>query len=240
MILQVVYCNHQSADLSVRERLAFPKERLARAYEALRGRFPHTEAVVLSTCNRIEVYTAQESPEAAPSHRQLAEFFSEFHGVPIDEFIEDFLERTGPDCVRHLFSVASSLDSMVLGEPQIVTQVKEAYRQAHAFDACGPLTNAMFQDALRVSGRVRTETKLVEGRVSIASVAVGEFGKFLDAGFYVMQGDAFALINGGKVDLGLHFFVVLDCLVRNRDPEVALGLHHGNPEITLEGHAATL
>jgi glutamyl-tRNA reductase len=177
VILQVVYCNHQSADLSVRERLAFPKERLSRAYEELRGRFPHTEAVVLSTCNRVEVYTAQESSVAAPSHRELAEFFSDFHGVPIDEFIEDFLERTGPDCVRHLFSVASSLDSMVLGEPQIVTQVKEAYQQAHSFDACGPLTHAMFQGALRVSGRVRTETKLVEGRVSIASVAVGEFGK---------------------------------------------------------------
>ncbi len=177
MILQVVYCNHQTADLSLRERLAFPADRLTQAYGELRSRFPQAEAVVLSTCNRIELYTAQESPDDAPSHRELAEFFSDFHNIQINEFIEDFLERTGPDAVRHLFQVASSVDSMVLGEPQIVTQVKEAYRHAQENDACGPLTHAMFQGAIRVSGRVRTETKLVEGRVSIASVAVGEFGK---------------------------------------------------------------
>ena len=177
MILQVVYCNHQTADLTLRERLAFPAERLERAYNELRSRFPRAEAVVLSTCNRVEVYTAQESPDDAPTHRELAEFFSDFHSVPIDSFLEDFLERTGPDAVRHLFSVASSLDSMVLGEPQIVSQVKDAYQYAVNNDACGPLTHAMFQGAIRVSGRVRTETKLVEGRVSIASVAVGEFGR---------------------------------------------------------------
>lgn len=177
MILQVVYCNHQTANIGIRERLAFPADRLQRAYEEIRSRFPRVEAVVLSTCNRVEVYTAQESPDDAPSHRELAEFFSDFHSVPLDEFVEDFLERTGPDAVRHLFQVSSSLDSMVLGEPQIVKQVKEAYQSAQENDACGPLTHAMFQGAIRVSGRVRTETKLVEGRVSIASVAVGEFGK---------------------------------------------------------------
>ncbi|MDA0281728.1 MAG: glutamyl-tRNA reductase, partial [Planctomycetota bacterium] len=69
MLLQVVYCNHQTTNLSVRERLAFPAERLQRAYRELRSRFPGVEAVVLSTCNRVEVYTAQESPEDAPSHR---------------------------------------------------------------------------------------------------------------------------------------------------------------------------
>ena len=177
VFLQVVYCNHQSANLSVRERLAFPAERLQRAYGELRSRFPDVEAVVLSTCNRVEVYTAQESPDDTPSHRELAEFFADFHNVPINEFFEDFLERTGPDAVRHLFQVSSSLDSMVLGEPQIVSQVKEAYQKAQENGACGPLTHAMFQGAIRVSARVRTETKLVEGRVSIASVAVGEFGK---------------------------------------------------------------
>ncbi len=177
MILQVVYCNHQTADLSLRERLAFPADRLTQAYGELRSRFPRAEAVVLSTCNRIELYTAQESADDAPSHRELAEFFADFHNIQIDEFIEDFLERTGPDAVRHLFQVTSSLDSMVLGEPQIVTQVKEAYKYAQENNACGPLTHAMIQRAISVSGRVRTETKIVEGRVSIASVAVGEFGK---------------------------------------------------------------
>ncbi len=178
MNLQVVYCNHQTATLDVREKLAFSSEdQLIRAYDDLRARFPKTEAVVLSTCNRVELYTSQESPDEAPTQQQIAQFFAEFHKIRLDDFVDDLLERTGPDAVRHLFEVVSSIDSMVLGEPQIVSQVKEAYDLALKNESCGPLTNALFQGALRVSARVRTETKLAEGRVSIASVAVGEFGK---------------------------------------------------------------
>ena len=178
MKLQVVYCNHQSADLSVRERLAFSSEaQLQSAYLELRQRFPESEAVVLSTCNRVEVYTAQEESSAAPSPRQLAEFFAEFHQIPLNDFFHDLIEQTGPDAVRHLFEVACSIDSMVLGESQIVSQVKSAYELATRSQANGPMTNALFQRALQVSARVRNETRLSEGRVSIASVAVGEFGQ---------------------------------------------------------------
>ena len=177
MNLQVVYCNHQSANLTVRERLAFAGDKLGQAYQALLKQFGNAEFVVLSTCNRVEVYSAQESPDTAPTQRQIAEFVSEFHQVPLAEFSDELLAQTGPDAVRHLFQVASSLDSMVLGEPQIVNQVKEAYRAAQDFNACGPLTHAMFQGAIRVSARVRSETRLAEGRVSIASVAVGDFGR---------------------------------------------------------------
>lgn len=178
MKLQVVYCNHRSAELNVRERLAFSsEEQLQSAYRGLRSRFPASELVVISTCNRVELYAAQETPDNAPTPQQIAQFLSDFHRVPLDNFIDDLLEQTGPEAVRHLFEVASSLDSMVLGEPQIVSQVKEAYRLAQENDACGPLTHALFQRAIRVSGRVRSETSLAEGRVSVASVAVGEFGK---------------------------------------------------------------
>jgi glutamyl-tRNA reductase len=175
--LQVVYCNHHSASLGVRERLAFSRDEMPRAYAALRTAFPRAEWVVLSTCNRVEVYTAQEDVAAGPSQRDVARFFADFHHLPLDELFDDLLERTGPDVVRHLFQVASSLDSMVLGEPQIVAQVKEAYALARDHAASGPLTNALFQRALNVAKRVRTETSLAEGRVSIASVAVGDFGK---------------------------------------------------------------
>jgi len=176
--LQVVYCNHHTADLSIRERLAFSiGEQLNRAYGQFRSRFPDSEVVVLSTCNRVELYAAHDEPDDAPTHRQLAEFFSEFHAVPLNDFFDDFLAETGPDAVRHLFQVASSVDSMVLGEPQIVNQVKEAYEQAQQNEACGWLTHALFQGAINVSKRVRTETRLSEGRVSIASVAVGDFGR---------------------------------------------------------------
>lgn len=177
MNLQVVYCNHQSANLSIRERLAFAGDKLEAAYRELAGRFRSAEFVVLSTCNRVEVYSAQESPDAAPTRKQIVEFVSQFHHVPLEEFSDELLAETGPDAVRHLFRVASSLDSMVLGEPQIVNQVKEAYRIALEHNACGPLTHAMFQGAIRVSARVRSETRLAEGRVSIASVAVSEFGR---------------------------------------------------------------
>tara|TARA_R110002111_G_scaffold18931_2_gene46263 strand:+ start:98984 stop:100264 length:1281 start_codon:yes stop_codon:yes gene_type:complete len=176
--LQVVYCNHQTAGLDIREKLAFSsKEQLDNAYSVLKKSYPDTEMVVISTCNRVELYTATQESEVGPTHQDLAKFFSEFHQVPVSDFFEDFLERTGPDAVRHLFQVASSLDSMVLGEPQIVNQVKEAYQCATANALCGPLTHALFQQAIRVSARVRTETQLSEGRVSIASVAVGTFGK---------------------------------------------------------------
>jgi glutamyl-tRNA reductase len=175
--LQVVYCSFQKADLSVRERLAFNPSRLGEAYTRLRGAFPKSELVVLSTCNRVELYVAHQHPHRAPTHQDLAQFLADFHQVPLDEFFDDLLERTGPDAVRHLFQVAASLDSMVLGEPQIVAQVREAYRDAQQNRASGPLTSALFERALRVSKRVRTETKLSEGRVSVASVAIGDFGK---------------------------------------------------------------
>jgi glutamyl-tRNA reductase len=178
MNLQVVYCNHQTAELALRERLAFASEtQLQQAYEELRRRFPQSESVLLSTCNRVELYTAQEEPGDAPSPRQLAQFLSEFHHVPLDDFLGDLLVQTGPDAVRHLFEVACSIDSMVLGESQIVAQVKAAYERATRYEANGPLTNALFQRALQVSARVRHETRLAEGRVSIASVAVGEFAR---------------------------------------------------------------
>ncbi|MBX3441045.1 MAG: glutamyl-tRNA reductase [Planctomyces sp.] len=178
MNVRVVYCSHSSADLSVRERLAFATdEQLTRAYDELRSRFPQSEHVVVSTCNRVELYTAQDTLAEAPTSREIADFLAEFHNVPVSSFRDELLEQSGADAVRHLFLVAASLDSMVLGESQIVSQVKKSYELATRSEVNGPLTNALFQRALAVSARVRSETRLAEGRVSIASVAVGDFGK---------------------------------------------------------------
>jgi glutamyl-tRNA reductase len=178
MNVQVIYCNHLTAAIQVREKLAFSQaDELLRAYKNLRDRFPQSEHVVVSTCNRIELYSAQEKAEDAPSTIEVARFLAEFHHVPVDEFLGDLLTKSGPDAVSHLFEVASSIDSMVLGENQIVNQVKEAYDLATQGEANGPLTHALFHRALQASKRVRTETKLSEGRTSIASVAVGDFGK---------------------------------------------------------------
>jgi glutamyl-tRNA reductase len=196
MNVQVVYCSHQTTPLAVREQLAFSAEQLTRAYESLRYTFPQAEHVVLSTCNRVEIYTAQDDANDPPTREQVAEFLSRFHGVSRDDLCGTLLAQKGPEAIRHLFEVASSLDSMVLGEPQIVSQVKEAYRVAEANDACGPLTHALFQGALRVSARVRSETALAEGRVSVASVAAGDFGKSI---FNRFDDKAVLLIGAGEM-----------------------------------------
>ena len=178
MNLLAVLVTHQTAGLAIRERLAFSNaELLERAYAQLQALYPQLEVVILSTCNRVELYLAQQPGLTLPDLPQLAQFLSEFHGVPQDEFVGELHELQGPPVVRHLFEVTSSLDSMVLGEPQIVNQVKEAYRVAEENEVCGPLTHALFQGAIRTSSRVRTETRLAEGKVSIASVAVGEFAR---------------------------------------------------------------
>lgn len=223
MNVQVVYCNHQSAALGVREKLAFATgEQLRRAYGQLHERFPHAELVLLSTCNRVELYTAQEEPDESPTPRQLAQFFSDFHAVPLEDFTDELLECTGPEAVRHLFRVTSSIDSMVLGEPQIVNQVKQAYRLAQEHDACGPLTHALFQRAIEVSARVRTETKLAEGRVSIASVAVGEFAASI---FERFDDKTVLIIGAGEMaEETLRYLQtegVREILVVNRSPERA-------------------
>ncbi len=177
MKLQMIGCSHRQSSVATRERLAFSAEQAGEALDRFHARFPQTEAVLLSTCNRVEVYAAAEDAALTPSHEQLVEFLSGFHGVEPRDVFDDLFERTGEDAVRHLFQVAASLDSMVLGEPQIISQVWEAYNLALARQTTGPLTNQIFQTAMRVAKRVATETAINEKRVSIPSVAVADFAK---------------------------------------------------------------
>src|SRR5262245_60699712 len=177
MKLQMVGCSHHTAPVGVRERLAFSRDQAAEALARFRSKYPQAEAVLLSTCNRVELYVASELPEACPSHHDAVAFLAECRGVPPLEIFSELFEHTGEDFVRHLFTVAASLDSMVVGEAQILAQVKQAYELATSADATGPLTNAAFQAALRVAKRVATETAIQQKRVSIPSVAVAEFAK---------------------------------------------------------------
>lgn len=177
MKLQMIGCSHHHSSIAVRERLAFSPGQVSQALDGLRERFPHIEAVLLSTCNRVEIYTAAEDAELGPSHEQVAQFMADFHRLPMYEIFNELFERTGEDAVRHLFTVAASLDSMVVGEPQILAQVKAAYELAKDCQSTGPVTHAIFQAAVRVAKRVATETTLHQRRVSIPSVAVGDFAK---------------------------------------------------------------
>ncbi|HEX7380489.1 MAG TPA: glutamyl-tRNA reductase [Pirellulales bacterium] len=177
MKLLVVGCSHRFSSLATRERLAFSPAQAGEALDGLRSRFPDSEAVLLSTCNRVEVYAAAQDAACGPTQRQLVEFLAEFHGLHVADVFDDLFERTGEDAVRHLFEVAASLDSMVLGESQIVNQVWQAYTLAQTRQTVGPLTNQIFQTAMRVAKRVASETSINEKRLSIPSVAVGDFAK---------------------------------------------------------------
>ncbi|MGV3605574.1 MAG: glutamyl-tRNA reductase [Planctomycetaceae bacterium] len=181
MKLQMVGCSHHSSNVSMRERLAFSKDQATAALAQLRERFPESEAVLLSTCNRVELYVASESVAGCPSRQDVVQFLADFHGLNPDEIFGQLFERTGEDFVRHLFTVAASLDSMVVGEAQILSQVKQAYELATSVSSVGPLTNAAFQSALHVAKRVTTETAIQQKRVSIPSVAVADYAsQFFD------------------------------------------------------------
>lgn len=226
MNVVVLSCSHHNAGLDIREKLAFSNEdQLQAAYAHWQQRHPNSELVVLSTCNRVEIYAAEDHNNQPLATDQLTQFISEFHDIPPDELTDAVLFHHGRDAISHLFEVVCSLDSMVLGEPQIVTQVKDAYRIAGEQNSCGPLTNHLFQHALKVSSRVRTETKLSEGRVSIASVAIGEFARSI---FDRFDNKLTLVIGAGEMaeetlryvqDVGGQQFVVV-----NRSPDRAVNL----------------
>ncbi len=176
--MQVVGCSHHGTSIALRERLAFSGEQAAEALDRWRRVFPGVEAVLLSTCNRVELYSAAGAAEAAaPDRQQVAGFLAQFHRIELQEIADALYCHRHAEAVRHLFTVASSLDSMVVGEPQILAQVKQAYDLATRSDNTGPITHAAFQAALKCARRVAGETAIHRRRVSIPSVAVADFAK---------------------------------------------------------------
>lgn len=177
MKLNLVGCSHHTAAVDIRERLAFNGHQVEDALSQLRDRFPRSEAVLLSTCNRVELYTGSTDPNQCPTTEQVVQFMADYHGLSPHEVAEHCTAHSHEEAIRHLFSVAASMDSMVVGEPQILSQVKEAYRIATHGEFTGPLTNGAFQGAIRVAKRVTTETTIHKRRVSVPSVAIAEFAK---------------------------------------------------------------
>lgn len=196
MKIQVVGCSHHNSTVETRERLAFNPDQTHDALARFRERFPGAEAVLLSTCNRVEFYTAAESNSSSPSHQDIVEFIAGYHGITSIDVFDDLFERSGEDAVRHLFTVAASLDSMVVGEAQILSQVKQAYEVATSDDSAGPLTHGVFQAAIRVAKRVASETAINQRRVSIPSVAVADYAKGL---FEVFDDKQVLVIGAGEM-----------------------------------------
>ncbi len=171
MNLIAVGVSFRSANVELRERLAFTDSQRDLAAADLAARYG-CEAAILSTCNRVELYLAKPGGEDVPDVELLCEFLSEYHKLDLSLLRPHLLERRDLDGVRHLFRVAASLDSLIVGEGQIVGQVKAAFEAARSLGTTGPLLNALYQHAQKVAKRVRTETGIAEGHVSVSSVAV--------------------------------------------------------------------
>ncbi|HEZ0780029.1 TPA: glutamyl-tRNA reductase [Neisseria meningitidis] len=165
MQLTAVGLNHQTAPLSIREKLAFAAAALPKAVRNLARSNAATEAVILSTCNRTELYCVGDSEE-------IIRWLADYHSLPIEE-ISPYLYTLGmQETVRHAFRVACGLDSMVLGEPQILGQIKDAVRVAQEQESMGKKLNALFQKTFSVAKEVRTDTAVGENSVSMASASV--------------------------------------------------------------------
>lgn len=173
MKLQMIGCSHHDTAVEFREQVSFTSEQAKVALDAFRERFPKGELVLLSTCNRTELYTTTED-DGSLDRDAVISFLADQHAIDIDAVVDQMIYRCGTDVVEHLFTVASSLDSMVIGESQILSQVKQAYDLACSNGSAGPLTHAVFQAANHAAKRVQNETQIHRRRVSVPSVAVGE------------------------------------------------------------------
>src|SRR5688500_517875 len=170
MHLLLLGVSHKTAPVDLRERLDFSSRDVGAAVEALATRSSAAESVVLSTCNRSEIYVASDAPLQARD--EIVQFLTEYHQVPADTFLPHVFSFSDAEAAQHLFKVAAGLDSLVVGEPQILGQVKEAFQAASERRCTGPVLNRLFEWSFNVGKRVRTETGLGEGAVSISFAAV--------------------------------------------------------------------
>ena len=191
--LVLIGINHTTAPIEVRERLAIPTSRLADATRTLVRQPGVREGLILSTCNRVELLTVQDDGSA--SGGGLLRFLEEYFAVAPATITPHLYEYREREAVRHLFRVASSLDSMVVGEPQILGQVKESYTVAREVGAVSGSLDSLIQRAFTVAKKVRSETHIGSSSVSIASVAVDLARKI----FGSLQGKTVLLVGAGKM-----------------------------------------
>ena len=184
--------SHRSAPVEVRERVAFPPCAGRGFLRLLTEEDVATEAVLLSTCNRTEIYAVVEG-EGARS--RILDLLAEDRGADRDPLEKDTYWLTDADAVRHLYRVASSLDSMVVGEAQILGQVREAYRAATEAHRTGPILNRLFHTSLRIGKRVRSETGIGDSSLSVPRVAV----KLAEEVFGTLRGRRALVVGAGEM-----------------------------------------
>jgi glutamyl-tRNA reductase len=170
MNIIVVGLSHKTAAVEIREKVAFAPTQMEKPLRAVLSLPDITEAVIVSTCNRVEIYATTR--DVAGGMARLKRFLAEYHKVPFETLEGHLYSYHGEDATRHAFRVASSLDSMVVGEPQILGQIKTAYGYAAEFKSSGIILNRFLHKAFSVAKRVRTETKIASSAVSVAFAAV--------------------------------------------------------------------
>ncbi len=214
MNIVIVGLSHKTAPVEVREKISFPENRLTEALKSVTGKEGISEAIILSTCNRVEIIAIaahiQDGIEA------IKNFIAEFNGLPLAAIEDHLYSHTSEDAIRHAFRVASSLDSMVVGEPQILGQMKDAYQAGLEHNFTGIILNKLMRKTFSVAKRVRTETNIASSAVSISFAAV-ELAKKI---FGELNNKRVMLIGAGEMcELAARHFVssgIKEILVANR------------------------
>jgi glutamyl-tRNA reductase len=218
----VIGLNHNTADIEVREKFAFNGSKLDEGLKAFKELSVVEEGIILSTCNRVELYANVSDVDKAIL--DIKGFLSSFHNIPLESLNRALYIYTDKEAVRHIFRVASSLDSMIVGEPQILGQVKDAFELALQKKTTGVLLNKLMKKAISVAKRVRTETKIAENAVSISFAAV-ELAKKI---FTDLSKKVFMLLGAGEMaELAAKHLItsgVKEVLVSNRTYERACEL----------------
>jgi glutamyl-tRNA reductase len=193
MKVLVIGLNHKTADVETREKLAFNGPRLEEGVFGIRKIPEVKEIALLSTCNRVEIYVCVSDTNAATSN--IKDFLSSFHDIPRKSFEGSLYTFKESDAIRHVLRVASSLDSMVVGEPQILGQLKDTFDFALSKKTTGIMLNKLMKKAISTAKRVRTETKIAENAVSISFAAVELARKI----FTDLSGKSFMLMGAGEM-----------------------------------------
>lgn len=214
MNIIVVGLSHKTAPVAIRERVAFAPTAMEQPLHQCKGLPAIVEGMIVSTCNRVEFYATTREPDTAIV--QLRRFLADYHGLPLDELERHLYDFQGEEAIRHVFRVASSLDSMVIGEPQILGQIKTAYGYATEFKTVGLILNRFMHKAFSVAKRIRTETNIAGNAVSVSFAAVELARKI----FGSLEHKTVLLIGAGEMcELAARHFInngVSKVLVTNR------------------------
>jgi len=232
MNIAVIGLSHKTAPVDVREKLSVPEEVRERALHHLCGYAHIQEATILSTCNRLEIYIVASDTEAGV--REVHQFLSEWSHIPLRQLRPFLFILLHQDAVMHLMRVASGLDSLVIGEGQILSQVKRCHQLGQQYKALGSILNRLFTGAIAAGKRVRTETSIGTGAVSISSAAV----ELADLRLPNLQECRIAIVGAGKMSrlVVQHLIArgVKELSIINRSLERAQELAQQFPDVRFE------